>query len=433
MAANERAYLEGTHDYELSRVPMSLRRGLYSVVAVIYCWVINPAPALTGASIADKLYLNQALLAIILGSIVVGAYSIPVGLAGTREGYSTALLARLAFGERGSDLIAAIVGFANLIFYGVVIGIFVASLESLLGLEPKTLMVWGGIVFACVMASSAYFGYRGLDILSKVTMPIMLVLFSYAAIRAVVSGGGWAALAAMAPKETIPLSKGISATIGIFIVGATLTPDITRYARSAAHSVWGSILGFALGLGLITSLGAIGAKGAGTGDLVLILVNAGLKWIGLFLLLISSWAAGDNNVYSADLAMSKLFRRPAHYFTIITVIVGAVTAATGIYYNLLAYLGIIALTIPPVGGIIAVDYFLIRKRHLVKDPLGTEPRLLKVNWVAILAWVVAVVVDYLTAVVGHFGVSGLNGLIVGTVVFYVGSLATGQHLQLREV
>ncbi|WP_068133862.1 cytosine permease [Limnochorda pilosa] len=382
----------------------------YATLAVVLAWVINPAPALTGGMIGAGLSGSAALLAIALGSLVVALYSVPIGIAGCQTGLSTALLSRRVFGQRGSDIVAFFMGAANVIFYGVVVGIFVATLEAVLGASPGSMMVWGGVLFAIAMASSAFFGYRGLQILSNVTVPFFLLVLIISVTRAVGDAGGWAKTLAVQPTSPIAFGSAVTAAIGIFVVGATLIADVTRYARDNASSLIASLVGFGAGLTFFVGLGAIGAKAAGSGDLIQLMVSQGWLWIGALVLLLSSWTSGDNNIYSAGLALAKIFNRPKRTFTIVTVIVGAVVAATGAYQNLLAYLGFIALTIPPVGSIIAIDYFIVRREAEAEEQ--------EYNTGALVAWALAMLIDYVAAFRMGIGASGLNGLIAGGALYY---------------
>src|SRR5690625_4849844 len=156
-------------DYELRSVPLTERKSFWIVAATLFAWVINPTPAIVGGEISSGLTIGNAILAILIGAIVVGLYSIPIGVAGAREGWSTALLSEISFGKKGSNVVSAAMALANIIFYGIVVGIFVATLESVLGKEPGSFMVWGGIVFVILMALSAWFGFKGLSILSTIS------------------------------------------------------------------------------------------------------------------------------------------------------------------------------------------------------------------------------------------------------------------------
>jgi cytosine permease len=411
--------LTAANDYELQRVPLSARVGLFSTFAVLMVWILNPAPAITGGVVGGGLGLVPGLLAIIIGALIVGAVSGPVAFAAAREGLTTALLSRIAFGVRGADAVAVFLSVVNLIFFGVVVGFLSATTEGLLGLATDSLLIPGGVFYAALMGAIAWFGFQGQRFLSNLLLIPFFLLFGLAALLAVNNGGGFGAVAGRVPTEPIGFTDGITATIGIFVVGSVLAGDITRFARDGRRGFLSAFLAFGPGLAVFVGLGAIAGAAVGSGDLVTILKGVGLLAIAAPLLLLSSWNAGDNNIYSASLAFSKLFRQPKSSFIIITTIAGAVIAAAGIYRNLLPYLGFVAITFPPVGGIMVVDYFLVRRRHEVADPMGSPVQVERYNWLALAAWALAVLFDWITATQLRIGVSGLNGILAGGIIYWV--------------
>ena len=423
-------------DNELTRVPTEKRTGFWAIVAVLMNWIINPTPAITGGSIASEMMLTPAILAIFVGAIVLGAYSLPLAVASANEGLSTSMISRSSFGDKGANIVSAAMAIANVIFYGVVVGVFVMSLEGVVGVEAGSFTVWGGIVFAVVMATSAFFGYKGVELLSKLSVIPMMLLFLYAAYLGIKQGGGWNAISQIPPASGVemPFGLAVTGTIGIFTVGATLTGDVTRYGKPGKKSGWASFVSFGIGFAIFVSLGAIAVKGTGMGDLISVIVQAGgpvFTVIGFALLLISSWSGADNNVYSAGLALSKIFKAPKYIFTIITAAIGMLIAATGVYNNLFIYLGILAMLIPPIGIIIAIDYFYVKKD--VKDKMAN---IVAYNWEAIIAWGIAVVADLLTAnnIFGGYvfgrviGVSGINSLVIAGVVYFILAIAKKKKL-----
>ena len=410
-------------DNELTPVPSGSRKGLFTILAVLMCWVINPTPAATGGSIATGMTLPMALLAILVGAVILGLYTIPVSIAGAKEGLSTSMVAKISFGEKGSNIIAVAMAIANIVFYGVTVGFFLPGFEALFGLPSGSSQVWGGILFCVIMGTSALLGFKGVSRLSNIIVIPMCLLVLAAAIKGIVVGGGWSEICKIGPTSA-PLSfvSAITTTIGIFIAGATLAADVTRYSKTSKEAATAATLSFGLCFFIFVSLGAIAVKGTGSSDLVSLIVSMGGKFmaiIGFLLLLLSTWSSADNNVYSAGLAMSKLFNCPKWICTVITVGIGALVCATGVYGNLAAYCGILAMLMPPIGIIIAIDYFVIKKD--VKDKMAT---VVPYNKAAILAWCIAVVVDFFTGnplgvLPYSIGVSGINSLVVGAIAYLI--------------
>lgn len=410
-------------DNELTPVPSSARKGMFTVLAVLMCWVINPTPAATGGSIATGMTLPMALLAIFVGAVILGLYSMPISIVGAKEGLSTSMVAKIAFGEKGSNIVAIAMAMANIVFYGVTVGFFLPGLEAIFGLPSGSTQIWGGILFCIIMGTSALLGFKGVSRLSNIIVIPMCILVIIAAGKGIVQGGGWGELCKIGPTGA-PLNfvSAITTTIGIFVAGATLAGDVTRYSKGSKDASTASVLSFGVCFFIFVSLGAIAVKGTGSSDLVSLICSMGgrvMALIGFLLLLVSTWSSADNNVYSAGLAMSKLFNCPKWICTVITVAIGALVCATGVYGNLAAYCGILAMLMPPIGMIIAINYFIIKKD--VKDKMADVKTY---DWTAITAWLIAVVVDFFTGnplgvLPYSIGVSGINSLIVGSVAYLI--------------
>lgn len=410
-------------DNELCAVPSNKRKNMFTIIAVLMCWIINPTPATTGGSIATGMTLPMALLAIFIGAIILGLYSMPISAVGAKEGLSTSMVAKIAFGEKGANIVAVAMAIANIVFYGVTVGFFLPSLEVLFNLPAGSSQIWGGIVFCLLMGTSAFLGFKGVARLSNIIVIPMCIVFVVAAIKGIVDGGGWSTICQIGPtSDPLDFGTAVTTAIGIFVAGATLASDVTRYSKNGKQASISSILSFGVCFFIFVSLGAIAVKGTGSSDLVSLICSMGgvvFSIIGFLLLLFSTWSSADNNVYSAGLAMSKLFNCPKWICTIVTVVIGAIVCVTGVYGHLSAYCGILGMLMPPIGIIIAIDYFLIKKN--VSNKMAS---IKNYHSIAIISWVIAVVGDFFTGnplgiLPYHIGVSGINSLVLGAVVYFI--------------
>jgi cytosine permease len=95
---------------------------------------------------------------------------------------------------------------------------------------------------------------------------------------------------------------------------------------------------------------------------------------------------------------------------IISGIIGTV-AAVWLYWNFVGWLNVLNCTLPPVGIILIIDYFLSREDYLS----GEEPAK-AVNWSAIIGVVLGAVVASLV----HWGFPAINGMAVAAVCYLIG-------------
>jgi cytosine permease len=160
------------------------------------------------------------------------------------------------------------------------------------------LMIVGG----AVMGVTAYYGYKGMYVLSVVSVPLLLVLAGWMTWRSLEEVGGWADLNAIEPGETMPLAAAVTIVVGTFASGGTQAPNWTRFARTPSTGFWACIVAFLIGEMLMLGFGAIGAHSFGEGDFVLVLYQLGLVGWGLVFLVANLWTTNDNTAYNFGVA-----------------------------------------------------------------------------------------------------------------------------------
>ncbi|GAI32783.1 unnamed protein product, partial [marine sediment metagenome] len=102
----------------------------------------------------------------------------------------------------------------------------------------------------------------------------------------------------------------------------------------------------------------------------------------------------DNNLYSASLAFSVIFRRwPKWILTAIAGAIGIGLALWGIYGMFVSWLLILCVLIPPIAGIYIADYFFINRDFYKYENLPKTP---KARWLMLVSWVAASFIAYCT-------------------------------------
>src|SRR5690606_18262164 len=122
-------------------------------------------------------------------------------------------------------------------------------------------------------------------------------------------GDGGANLKALPAKETLSLGTATSYVVGIFLVGTVISPDVARWAKTKKDAVLSSFFGFLIGNSLMLLIAIILAKTTGTGDLVKVFLSLGMGMPAILILILAQWTTNDNNLYSASLGWSVVFRR----------------------------------------------------------------------------------------------------------------------------
>ncbi len=146
-------------------------------------------------------------------------------------------------------------------------------------------------------------------------------------------------------------------------------------------------------------------------DITEVLENLGFNWVAFLILLLAAWSTNVSNAYSGGLALNTVFpTMKRETLTIIAGLIGTAIAASGIIFKFQEFLGLLSMTISGIAGVMWVDYYILNKKSL-KFKEGT-------NVVAILSWIVAFVVSFLTDRYGIF-IPPINAIIVGGLLYYL--------------
>jgi len=364
-------------DFEREPVPAELRKNWLEMGLV---WVgigMCLAALMLGGVVGFGLDLTSAAGAIILGSFVLTIINALCSIVGADTGLSTAMIGRFAFGDIGVYITAAILALGCYGWFAVQLGLFgetaVTGINLITGVVVSTqlLIVIGGIL----MIATAIYGYRGIALLSKIAVPLMVIIL-LASLIGILNERPWGTLVTEGPPGD-PMPFGVAASIiaGSFMVGAVIGPDISRYAKDRKHAVGASVFGFLIGFSMMVYLGSILAHAVGEWDAVKIMIGLGWGLIAIIVLVLAQWTTNDNNLYSASLNLSVIFRTwPKWKLTLIAGALGIIIALSGIYGKFVQWLMILSATIPPIGGVYVTDYFLFHRDLYRFENLSRIPK-----------------------------------------------------------
>ena len=406
-------------DYTTSAVDRAGRKSNLSMFMVMLGFTFFSASMWVGQQLADGLNFTDFLWALLLGGLILAAYTGSLGYIGAESGLSLDMLARRSFGEKGSWLPSAMISFTQIGWFGVGLAMFAIPVaKEFLHLEvtPET-MPWQGYLLVAIagvlMTASAYFGIKSLTIISYIAVPAVAILGTVAMIMAVRQGD--AGLVEQFSKGTKGLGviAGAGLVVGSFVSGGTATPNFTRFAKNAKVGLWTTVVAFFIGNSLMFFFGAVSSIYAGGNDIFEVMLNLNLFYLAVFVLGLNIWTTNDNALYSAGLGLSNIFGLSKKAMVLIAGVIGTV-AAVWLYWNFVGWLNVLNCTLPPVGIILILSYFLNRKAYL-EDKVVIR----KVNWFAVAGVVLGAVVANLV----HWGFASINGMVVAAICYLA-----GQHL-----
>ena len=316
------------------------------------------------------------------------------------------LLCRRTFGAKGSYLSSAILGFTQIGWFGVGVAMFSIPAAEVLGINEWVLTIAAGLL----MTATAATGMKALEIVSYISVPLIVVLGVYSMVTATGDGGGLTAIFAQSAGG-ITLFTGIGFVIGSFISGGTATPNFIRFAKNSKVAVWTTVIAFFLGNTLMFCFGAIGGAFTGKDDIFYVMIAQGLAIPALIVLGANIWTTNNNALYTGGLAMSNISGIRMKITSWAAGIVGT-ALAIWLYWNFVGWLNILNCALPPIGIIVILDYFKNRKKY------QGGYREVAVNWFNIAGIAVGAVAANLL----HWGIAALNAMAVAAVCFFLGEL-----------
>ncbi|MGP0172821.1 cytosine permease [Pseudomonas sp. NCHU5208] len=398
-------------DYPLSEVPNGARKGLFSTAILLFGFTFFTATMFAGGKIGMAFDFTTLLWAAVIGNLLLGLYAAVLSLIACRSGLNSVLMGRFCFGEVGSKLSDMLLGFTQIGWYAWGTATVAIVLVKILGL-PEGLTIPLMVLFGFGFCLTAFVGYKGLDLLSRVAVPAMLVLLVASLWIATRDIGGLAGLLAVEPKESMSLSVAITLVFGTFVSGATQATNWTRFAKSGRVAVLASLFGFFIGNGLMIIAGAYGAIVYQQPDVVEVLVLQGLSMAAVVMLFLNLWTTQDNTIYNFAAAGCNLLRTGKRKtVTLIGAGIGTLLAIGGMYEMLIPFLILLGSIIPPIGGVIMADYFY---GHRARYPKLAEVRLPAFNWVGLGAYLIGALSAYFSP-----WVAPLVGIAVAAVAYVV--------------
>ena len=396
-------------DYAENAVPRTERRSFLTMFMIMLGFTFFSASMWVGQQLADGLDLPGFIGALIVGGAILALYTGLLGYVGAETGLSLDLLARKAFGTKGSYLPSAMISFTQIGWFGVGIAMFAIPVANEL-LGGSKAAEWALVIVAGIcMTASAYFGIKSLTVVSYIAVPCVAILGTVAMILAVKRGDMTLVQQFAKSSGSLTVISGTGLVVGSFVSGGTATPNFSRFAKDGKAGVITTVIAFFIGNSLMFFMGGISSIYVGGNDIFEVMLNLNLFYLAVLVLGLNIWTTNDNALYSAGLGLANIFGQKKKPMVLISGIFGTL-ASVWLYWNFCSWLNILNCTLPPCGIILVLSYFLNKK-----DYENTEVKTV-VNWYAVIGVVIGAVV----ANILHWGVASLNGMAVATVCYLIG-------------
>jgi NCS1 family nucleobase:cation symporter-1 len=418
--------------------PTRLDERTWTIGAMASLWVgmvvCVPTYMLAGSMITDGMSWWQAVGTVMLGNVIVLVPMVWNGHPGTKYGIPFPVLARASWGIRGAHIPSVARALVACGWFGIQTwfgGFAIYQLLNVLtggmldGADLPVLGINGG-EFACFLAFwglqlwVVYNGVESIKLLEQYAAPFLiamgLALLAWAYVKADGFGPMLSAKSAFGPGGAKEggfwgvFFPSLTAMVGFWATLSLNIPDFTRYAKSQRDQVLGQALGLPLTMTLFAFIGVAVTSatvvifGEAIADPTVLLGKMG----GGFAVVLSLFALSVATL-STNIAANVV--SPANVFINLKPSLinfrrgGMITAGLGLAifpWKLIESTGAYIFTwligysalLGPIGGILIVDYFGVRRTKLDLDGLyrkdGPYWYAGGYNRVAIVAFVLAV-------------------------------------------
>jgi nucleobase:cation symporter-1, NCS1 family len=410
--------------------PVHLKQRSMGLFSTFSLWVganVVVTTVFTGMLfVPDMSYLN-ALLIILLGSMVGAIPLVLMGAMGTKTGLPTMILTRASFGTRGSMLPSAVntlvlIGWSWVQAYmaGLSLNHGVFYLTGYSNINLFTILSQ-----VCVVAITIY-GHKGIEATENLVASLMIILsavvFSYMFIAFDIGN-----LVTMAVSE----NPAITAMVAFDIVIATAFSwmssvcDFNRNCQSVKTGVIGTYLGYnfatllAMGLGATVSGFSLLSNLTQTYDPAELIgqYNPFLGFVAAVVIFLSVLSTNVMALYSATMSYLAMFSK--HRFWVPAFIMGIISVIGALLKNWLlenfqVFLLMVGTLFIPVVAITLVDYYVLKRKHYDANEIITNEKQSYwyrngINYNSYAAYVIGAVFAY------YF--SYIKTLVTGSTIF----------------
>ncbi|MFN8474409.1 MAG: putative hydroxymethylpyrimidine transporter CytX [Anaerolineae bacterium] len=365
-----------SHDWGIEPIPPAarhLRRWDYSIL-----WAdlgVGMLVLVAGSLLVPGLGLAEALLAIVVGTLVGNLLLAMAGIVGSDTGVPTMVSLRPALGLRGSYIpsalnIVQLIGWAA---FEVLIMAQAANAitQSLVGVSNYLLWV---AFFAILSTFMAVLGPVTIikKWLEKVGVWAVLLTTIYLTWY-IVSHFDMAALFAQPGTGDLSFWAGVDLVVAMPVSWLPLVSDYSRFARRTSDAFWGTYIGYFIANVWFYALGAMmmmALKLSDPLDLIPAIATLAGGTVALLIILVDETDNAFANIYSTAVSAQNII--PKLSLRTVAIGIGAVVAVLAATLPLADYqwfLLLIGSVFVPLFGILAADYFVVRRRRYVTADL----------------------------------------------------------------
>jgi cytosine permease len=355
------------HEYEHEPVPASARRSAFSVTMVWLGFPMIITGAMTGSLLVLGMGFKNALVAMIIGNIIMFAHVGALGLLGTKRGMNFALIASIVFGKNGYILASGLLSTLLLGWYAVQTGITGALVSSTFGLNYVAMTVIAGLLYIAI----TFVGVRGLHWIGLASVPLFVVLGLWVAFNAASTTTASAIFNYAGNNGVASMSMGVGLTVvlALFIDAGTVTADFNRWAPTPQASListfsafpFANLVAMLVGGVMTAALAVPNANPFGADNMFGYMNGKQMAWLSVLafiFLYVNLGSVCSHCLYNAATGWSRILGTHMRVMAVVLGVIGIVVAAGNVWAFFIQWLSLLGILVPPIGAIILVDQYV---------------------------------------------------------------------------
>lgn len=341
---------------DVGPVPPAERTQSAADLFLIYAGANIAATTLqTGAALVPAFSTRDAMLLVVLGSLLGSAFVASLSPVGPRLGVPSVVAARAALGRRGADGLALLLYLTNFAWIAVNNVIAASACVAAFGGDPRLWSFGLGLLATAVVAR----GPRAVGLADRAAVPLMATVGALMLWRCLALGP---AVLEAPGQGGQGLLVGFDVVVGYQVSWILMFADYSRYTASARRGTAATFLALASTSLWFMPIGVIAARTAASSDPGAMVASLGLGAPGAVLMAFATVTTNFVNIYLSGLAWKSLLPRTPDQASLWAVgLIGSLLGlSAGVLDRYADFMLVIGGLLVPVGGILVARFYLRR-------------------------------------------------------------------------
>lgn len=401
------------NDFEREKTPVE-KSVNWLTISTIYIAIAITLPLFNIAGdIALTIGFYKGIIALLcsLGFLsFLGAFT---GYIGAKTRLSTYMITSSVFGKNVAKFINVLMSIVLLFWFSMTLSYFGQAIQiftqNVLGF---TLSINLSII-ACglFIVLSCVFGFKGLDKVSKYSMPVLLIML-FAVLFSCLKNTQIKSITSFVGDNSYSFGKAVTIFIGSWICGVSILPDFSRFSKTPIHGIFGGFIGV-FGAQLLACLPCIfiGIAYNNADFIKNFIVFSPI--IAILVIILATISTNNANIYCSSLGMAVVINKFKLTSIILGLgIIGIIFACLNIMQYFLSFMSILSLIFPSVVVINIVDFFL--RKNILRNEINCNKK-------AVCAWIIGLIFAILSYknIISLICIPAIDGAIIAGVSYFI--------------